>query len=205
MDARIEQVASTVNCWLVGDDEAVIIIDPGTDASAVLDAVGDREVVAVICTHGHDSHVRAALEVAKRDEAPVALHAAECYEWRQVHPDVMPEIEMADGGAFEVADVVLVVMHTPGHSPGSVCLYSEDLKSVFTGDTVVASGPYPHEGSFDDFPGQLAAIGEQVLDLPADTAVLCGHGERTTVAALATHWDSWVDGGPAPLIDEAGA
>jgi glyoxylase-like metal-dependent hydrolase (beta-lactamase superfamily II) len=205
MEARIEQVASAVNCWIVGDDEEVIVIDPGTDAVAVLDAVGDREVVAVICTHGHDNHVLAAPEVAERDEAPVALHAADRMDWRLVHPDMPPDIDIAHGGVFEVADVVLEVLHTPGHSPGSVSLYCQELESVFTGDTVSVAGPCPHEGSFEDFPAQLAAIGEHLLDLPPDTAVLPGHGESTTIGALEEDWDRWVDGGPAVLITEVEA
>src|SRR5262249_39217659 len=75
-DARIEsvQTGAGVNSWIIGDDDEVIVIDPGTDAAAVLGAVGDREVLAVICTHGHEGHCGAALEVAGRDEAPVALH-----------------------------------------------------------------------------------------------------------------------------------
>jgi len=77
MKARIEGVTSAANTWVVGDDEEVIVIDPGTDAEAVLKAVGEREILAVICTHGHAGHVTAAVEVAGRDEAPVALHAAD--------------------------------------------------------------------------------------------------------------------------------
>src|SRR3974390_2114929 len=73
--------------WVVGDDEEVIVIDPGEDAAGVLEAVGDREILAVICTHGHPSHVAAAIEVAGRDEAPVALHPADRLNWRATHPD----------------------------------------------------------------------------------------------------------------------
>jgi len=119
MEARIEGVTGTANTWVVGDDEEAIVIDPGTDAEAVLKAVGEREILAVICTHGHAGHVTAAFEVAERDEAPVALHRSDRLFWRMSHPDVQPEIEMAHGGRFEVADVALEVIHTPGHTPGS--------------------------------------------------------------------------------------
>ena len=73
---------------------------------------------------------------------------------------------MAAGGRFDVCDVRLEVMHTPGHTPGSVSLYCEDLEVVFTGDTLAASGPVPHKGEFPDFARQLTAIGERLLDLP---------------------------------------
>jgi glyoxylase-like metal-dependent hydrolase (beta-lactamase superfamily II) len=196
MEARIERVTEDSG-WVIGDDEEVIVIDPGKEPAGVLEAVGDREILAVICTHGHASHVAAALEVAERDEAPVALHRADRLFWRAVHPEADPEIEMADGGRFEVADTSLEVIHTAGHTPGSVSLYCADLEAVFTGDALLASGPAPHEGEFPDFPGQLTAIGERLLDLPPETRVLAGHGEETTIAAAVKRFDGWVAAGPS--------
>ncbi len=203
MEARIEQVTSPGrdgapdgNTWIVGDDEDVIVIDPGTDAGSVLDAVGEREVLAVICTHGHASHVAAAAEVADRDEAPIALHPRDLLQWRNAKAGDDPEIGMEDGGIFEVADVSLEVIHAPGHTPGSVCLYSEELGAVFSGDVLLARGPVPHEGEFPDFPAQLSAIGEHLLTLDAATRVLPGHGEESTVAAATKRFDSWVTAGP---------
>ena len=196
MQARIEQAGTTVNTWIIGDDEEVIVVDPGRDAGPVLAAVGDREVMAVICTHGHASHAAAAVEVAARDEAPVAVHPKDRIYWREAHPDDDPEIDMEEGGIFEVADVALEVIHAPGHSPGSVCLYSEDLQAVFVGDVLSAAGPVPHESEFPDFSRQLSSIGEQVLTLPGPTRVLPGHGDELTVAAAEKRFDSWVTAGP---------
>src|SRR5215470_15078648 len=165
MDARIDRVTpdhgSGCNTWLVGDDEEVIVVDPGRDAEAVLTAASGREILAVICTHGHPEHVAAALEVAARDVAPVALH-------------------------------------TPGHSPGWVSLYCEELGVVFSGDALLAAGPAPHAGAFPDFPGQLSAIGQELLTLPAGVRVLPGHGEEITVEAAGKRFDSWVAAGPQP-------
>ena len=148
MEARIERVASPgdadvpeSNAWIVGDDDEVIVVDPGRDAGAVLAAVADREILAVICTHGHAAHVAAAPGVAARDEAQVALHPRDRLLWREAHAGGDPEIDMEDGGIFEVADVSLEVIHAPGHSPGSVCLYSEELEAVFAGDSVTAGWP----------------------------------------------------------------
>ena len=195
MEARIERPGDAT-AWIVGDDDEVIVIDPGEDADAVLEAVGDREILAVICTHGHARHVAAAVEVAERDEAPMALHPADRLHWRATHPDTDAEIGMADGGKFEVADVGLEVIHTAGHTPGSVSLYCADLDAVFTGDAQLASGPAAHEGEHPDFPGQLTAIGERLLDLPPRTRVLPGHGEETTISAAAKRFDGWVTAGP---------
>ena len=185
-----------INVWIVGDDEEVIVIDPGRDAAGVLDVVGDREVLAVICTHGHADHVAAAIELAERDEAPVALHPKDRNLWREAYPADDADIEMEDGGIFEVGDVRLEVIHAPGHSGGSVCLYCEDLGVVFTGHVVAAEGPVAHDGEFPDFASQLTAIGEHLLILPSDTRVLPGHGQETTIAAAEKNFDSWVSAGP---------
>ncbi len=204
MEARIDQVTSAVNTWIVGDDEEVIVVDPGTDADAVLGAVGDREVIAVICTHGHAGHSSAALEVAERDEAPVALHPADRLSWREVHGKTDPEIEMEDGGIFEVAGVALEVIHAPGHSAGSVCLYCEDLDVVMCGDVLAADGLVTSEDGFSNFASQLSSIGEHVLTLPGTTRVLPGHGKEFTVAIAEKSFDSWIAAGPgsASAADE---
>jgi glyoxylase-like metal-dependent hydrolase (beta-lactamase superfamily II) len=209
MDARIERVwspriadegeaadASEVNAWVIGDDSEVIVIDPGQDAAGVLEMVGDREVLAVICTHGHATHVAAALEVAERDEAPVALHRADRLHWRSSHKTA-PDIEMENAGSFEIADVRLTVIHTPGHTQGSVSLYCAGLGVVFTGDTLLASGPAAHGGVFPDFPRQLTVIGERLLDLPPETRVLPGHGEESTIAHAEKQFESWITAGPS--------
>ncbi len=215
MEARVERVLAPLagrgedeaaghqageGCgWLIGDDEEVIVVDPGEDADAVLGQVGDREVLAVICTHGHASHIAAAPGVAERDGAPVALHGADLLLWRMAHDGAELEIEMADGGRFDVADVQLEVLHTPGHTPGSVSLYCEELEVVFTGDTLSARGPVPHEGAFPDFPRQLTGIGERLLDLPSRTRVLPGHGAERTIGDAAKRFDGWVTAGPGEL------
>jgi hydroxyacylglutathione hydrolase len=193
MTTRIDQFSppgGEVNTWIIGDDEEVIVIDPGTDSAGVLDAVGDREVLAVICTHGHAAHVAAAIEVADRDEAVVALHPRDRFVWRETHPD--------DPADIEVADVQLEVIHAPGHTPGSVCLYCEDLGVVFTGHVMLAEGPpEPDDDDFPDFAGQLNAIGENLLTLPEDTRVLPGQGPETTIGAAEKKFDSWATAGPA--------
>jgi glyoxylase-like metal-dependent hydrolase (beta-lactamase superfamily II) len=199
-DARIDLVAGTSNSWIVGDDEEVIVVDPGTDADAMLEAVGDREILAVICTHGHPGHCGAALAVAERDEAPVALHPADRREWRDVH-DSDPDIDMEDGGKFEVGGVTLEVLHAPGHSRGSVCLYCEELDAVFVGDVVSDTGPVPRDGGYPNWGKQLDAIGAQVLTLPAQTRILPGHGDEFTVAVAEKRFDGWVAAGQTGTLE----
>lgn len=204
MEARVERVLTDLGegkgtGWLIGDDEEVIVIDPGEDAEAVLSQVGEREILAVICTHGHDRHIAAAVGVAERDEAAVALHRSDLLLWRMAHDGAEIEIEMADGGRFDVSDVRLEVMHTPGHTPGSVSLYCTELEVVFTGDALGAGGPVPHDGEYPDFARQLTAIGERLLDLPSRTRVLPGHGEEFTIGDAAKRFDGWVSAGPGEL------
>ncbi len=99
---------------------------------------------------------------------------------------------MADGGIFEVAGTTVEVIHAGGHTPGSICLYCEELDVVFTGHALTAAGPVRHDGEFRDFAAQLTAIGEHLLTLPPGTRVLPGEGEETTIAAAEKKFDSWV-------------
>ncbi len=193
--ARIELVAGgPANTWLVGDDDEVIVIDPGTPAP-VLAAAGEREILAVICTHGHHGHVAGAPEVAHRDESPIALHPLDRRDWREVHA-TDPTIDMEDEGVFGVSDVTLEVVHAPGHSRGSVLLYCEALGAAFTGDVVGERGPVPHGAGFPDWTKQMDAIGARVLTLPSQTRLLTGHGEEFTVATADRSFSSWYSAGP---------
>lgn len=181
------------NTWIVGDDAEVIVIDPAHDAKAVLEAVGDRDILMVILTGGHDDHTKAAVEVAERDEAPIALHGRDRLLWKDAHPDDDVDISVENGGAFEIGDVQLRVIHTPGHTPGAISLYSEELEAVFTGDTLLAAGPGPvGDDEFPDFATQLTSIGEHLLVLPGHTRILPARGEETTVSELEPHFDAWV-------------
>jgi glyoxylase-like metal-dependent hydrolase (beta-lactamase superfamily II) len=194
-DARVEGVAGRANTWILGDDDEVIVVDPATEAAPVLAAVAGREILAVICTHGHAAHAAAALEVAESDEAPVALHPLDRAVWREVHSGDW-DIDMEDGGRFEVAGVTLEVVHAPGHSRGSVLLYCDELDIAFTGDVVTADGPVPHSRAFPDWGRQLDAIGARVLTLPVETRLLPGHGEEFTVADADKRFNSWYSAGP---------
>ena len=91
----------------------------------------------------------------------------------------------------------------PGHSPGSACIYSEDLQAAFTGDVLSADGPVPHENEFPDFARQLSSIGGHVLTLPGPTRLLPGHGDELTVTMAEKRFDSWVTAGPSTLAGNA--
>jgi glyoxylase-like metal-dependent hydrolase (beta-lactamase superfamily II) len=180
------------NVWLVGDDHEVLVIDAAHDAAAILAAVGDRRVVAVVCTHGHNDHVNAAVEVAAAADAEIALHPADQGLWAQEYDDLVPDLELGEGASFEVAGTRLAVLHTPGHSPGSVSLYAESLGAVFSGDTLFAGGPGATGRSYSDFGQIIASIRDRLFTLPVDTVVHTGHGEDTVIGREAPHLPEWV-------------
>ncbi len=179
------------NIWLVGDDHEVIVIDAAHDATPIIDAVGDRRVAAIVCTHGHNDHINAADDLARATRAPVMLHEADRMLWDVVYPDRAPDAPLRDGDVVRVAGSDLRVLHTPGHSPGGVCLLDE-RGHVFGGDTLFKGGPGATGRSYSDFPTIIRSIRERLLTLPDDTIVHTGHGESTTIGAEAPHLDEWI-------------
>jgi len=179
------------NVWLVGDDSEVVIVDAAHDAAKILAAVGDRSVVAIVCTHAHNDHVNAVRELVAATGAPVRLHADDAMLWDVVNAGIAFE-PLADGDVIAVAGSDLHVLHTPGHSPGGVCLHAPDLGVVLSGDTLFHGGPGATGRSFSDFPTILDSIRERLLTLPSGTRVLTGHGDETTVGAEASAYDEWV-------------
>ena len=180
------------NVWLIGDEREVLVVDAAHDADAIATAVGGRRVRAIVCTHAHDDHVNAAPELSRKLAAPVLLHPAEHVLWRLAHPDMPPpDGELTDGQQLRVADTVLQVLHTPGHSPGSCCLYAPDLNTVFSGDTLFHGGPRATGRSYSDFGMIVESIRDKLLTLPADTTVRTGHGESTRIGEEAAHREEW--------------
>ncbi|GHG39518.1 hydrolase [Sinomonas cellulolyticus] len=180
------------NVWIVGDDTEVIVIDPAHDAGAVAGAVAGRTVTAVLLTHGHDDHIRHAREFADKAGAPVLLHPGDLMLWDALYPGTVPDAEIADGEVFTVAGTEITALHTPGHTPGSVCFHAHTLATVFTGDTLFAGGPGATGRTYSDFPTIIDSITTRLLTLPPETTVNPGHGDPTTIAAEAPHLEEWI-------------
>jgi glyoxylase-like metal-dependent hydrolase (beta-lactamase superfamily II) len=175
------------NVWLVGDDDEVLVIDAPHDAGPILDAIGGRRVTAIVLTHGHNDHLTAAVALREATGAPVWFNPEDRMLWDVVHPDAAPDEELTEGTTFDIAGTTLVALHTPGHSPGSTCLYAEGLGTVFTGDTLFCGGPGATGRSYSDHPTIVASIRARLLTLPGDTVVRTGHGDDTTIAAEAAN------------------
>ena len=180
------------NVWIVGDENEVIVIDAAHDVEKIARGIGGRRVVAVVCTHAHDDHVNRAPALSDQFAAPVLLNPAEAPLWEMTHPDRKPDGELANGDVLRAGAIELRVLHTPGHSPGSSCLYAPELQTVFTGDTLFQGGPGATGRSFSSFDTIIASIRERLLTLPGDTTVRTGHGDSTLISAEAPHLDEWI-------------
>ncbi len=204
MTARVEHLTTTGtfsldggtwevenNVWVVGDDDECVVLDAPHDAEAIRAAIGDRHLRAILCTHAHDDHVRAAPQLADATGAPIRLHPADRELWDLTHPGRAPDSGLADGEEVRVAGTVLRVLHTPGHAPGAVCFAAPELGALFSGDTLFAGGPGATGRSFSDYPTIVASIRDRLLPLPAATVVHTGHGEDTSIGAEAPSLGEW--------------
>lgn len=186
-----ETTAVDTNVWVVGDEHECVVIDAAHDAEAISLVVGERRLVAVISTHGHDDHVDAAPALADAHEAPVLLHPADRVLWDMRHPDRPPDADLLDGKVVEVAGVRLEVLHTPGHSPGACCLHDAAGGALYSGDTLLRGGPGATGRSYSDFDTIIASIRDRLLVLPPETVVRTGHGGTTTIGDETGDLDDW--------------
>lgn len=179
------------NIWLAGDDTEVVVFYAAHDAAPIIEAVGGRNVVAVVCTHGHNDHITVAPELATTLDAPVFLHPADEMLWRAVHPEADFR-SVTDGLVLTAGGIELHALHTPGHSPGSVCWSVPELNAVVSGDTLFQGGPGATGRSYSDFPTILDSISTKLGTLPGETVVYTGHGDTTTIGGEIVHYDEWV-------------
>lgn len=182
------------NCYLVIDEESrsCMIVDPGGDASEILGAV-EREGVRVdkiVLTHAHFDHTGAVKEVRDRTGAPVLVGNgdAELLEnpgWMKPYLDgsasggIRPDGMLSEPGEILLGSISFRVIETPGHTPGSICLYGQGI--LFSGDTLFLESV----GRTDLPGGSFRALKESILGklfvLPDDTVVYPGHGDTTTI------------------------
>ncbi len=180
------------NCYILIDEITAQagVIDPGGDAEQITRELTaqDVEVVAIFCTHGHPDHVAAAHTVLQRiSTARIYMHPDEVamlsrYALPELGEVQLPELtEYKEGDEIDVGKLKLRVVHTPGHSPGSVCLALDKQEVLFTGDLIFV-------GSIGrtDLPGgnesqMQASLRRVVEEFPEDTVLYPGHGPQSTL------------------------
>jgi glyoxylase-like metal-dependent hydrolase (beta-lactamase superfamily II) len=161
-----DPVVGHVNAWLVGDHEECVVIDPPADAEAVLDAVGERQLTAVLFTHCAPGEVTSAPALLEaRPRTRIGVQAGDVEAWDASHPDLHPNLHLSDGDIVTTGDIELIVLHTPGHTPGSCCFHAPDLGVLFPGPTDVSTS-------------------ERLRGLAPETVVHPARGESTTLRAL---------------------
>ena len=189
------------NCYIVGDPVAMraVVIDPGGDAADLADdlATHGLEVDAIVATHAHFDHLIAAEELRALTGAPFYMHRADRFllDWYQesgrmflgVELPPPPEVDTnADEGSRLIAGATeLRVIHTPGHSPGSISLLGDS--AVFSGDTLFAGSIGRTDLPGGDHSALLTGVRGKLFGLPEDLKVFPGHGPATTIGYEKEH------------------
>ena len=183
-----------VNCYLVGDEQTreVVVIDPGGNARDILDTLlrDKLKPIAIVNTHAHFDHIIALTEIRAETGAPFYLHAAEAKVLASAQlgasmfgfPMSQPapaEHLLHDGDEVRVGAIALKVLHTPGHTPGGICLWGDG--HVFVGDTLFQGSIGRTDLPGGDYATLMASIRDKLLTLPDETVVHPGHGEATTI------------------------
>ncbi|MBV9355999.1 MAG: MBL fold metallo-hydrolase [Chloroflexi bacterium] len=191
------------NCWIVGSRRRgeACVIDPGDEPDQILALARDLgvSITRIVASHAHLDHIMAVRPVAATTGAPFLLHEADleiaralpasARQWlgREEPPPPTPAGFTADGDDLEVAGLTLKVLHTPGHTPGSISLYMPEAGLLFSGDTL-----FRESIGRTDLPGgdgvQIArSIAERLYVLPDETRVLPGHMQETTIGHERAH------------------
>lgn len=184
------------NCSIYGDEQTreAIVVDPGDNVDTIL-AVLKRhglKVTAIVVTHGHIDHVAGAQALRRATGAPVYMNAADQEQldqldwqasWLGMPPPERVEVdsELKDGDRLTVGPVELTVLHTPGHTQGSCCLWIPAEQKLIAGDTLFRDSIGRTDLPGGDSRRILASIKEKLLGLPEETRVYPGHGEETTI------------------------
>ena len=188
------------NCYLIGKAPRVAIVDPGGESeriAAVIDEHGWKPE-AILLTHGHIDHVAHCCHLAERYALPVFMHRADLFLLQSAQfpefanmlgarPCPEPAGYLEEGTPVDVAGLVLRVLHTPGHTPGSVSLHVPDAGLLFSGDTLFRGSIGRTDLPGGDTPTIMRSITERLLTLPDDTRVLPGHMSETTICAERHH------------------
>jgi len=167
-----------------------VLIDAANEHGLLLDLSKRLGVRRILETHGHFDHIGA---VAAMREAgyEVAVTSADAPMLKDVGYDVF----LDDAEVIEVGRIRLHAIHNPGHTPGSVSFRVEGSPVLFSGDTLFPGGPGNTTFPGGDFPTIISSLDDRLFPLPAETVVMPGHGQDTTIGNERPHLAEWVERG----------
>jgi glyoxylase-like metal-dependent hydrolase (beta-lactamase superfamily II) len=184
-----------VNCFIVYTEKnEAIIIDPGSNAEKIKKIILNEKLTITHCfaTHGHMDHISAMAQIVKEQNIKNVLMHHDDIEWAFKEENSMPPYYpkpesphipitlLADKMNLNIAKFKIEIIHTPGHSPGSISLYFPNNKLVFTGDTLFKNGVGRTDVPRSDSE-KLGSSLKKLFKLPPETQVFPGHGEKTTI------------------------
>lgn len=178
MDIKRLEVGSFENdCYILicPRKSESVIIDPAAEGPRILQETKTTRVRYILITHGHLDHIGALEEVRNYTKAPVGIHPQDSRALKRE-----ADFFLEDGQMLSFGDIALKVMHTPGHSPGSVCFLYK--KILFSGDTIFPNGPGSTEIPGADRQLILQSIHSKVFTLADETIIYPGHGLETTIS-----------------------
>jgi glyoxylase-like metal-dependent hydrolase (beta-lactamase superfamily II) len=164
-----------VNCYILSDatSKEAVVIDPGLPAEKIVDQAAGLTIKYILATHGHPGHVAGKDDVKAVTGGETGIHTADAKQFLR-----SADKYLFDGDELEFGDLKLQVLHTPGHTPGSVCFVVAN--HAFVGDTILAGG-IGRQMPETDLRRQMMSIGTKLLRLPPATALYPGHGPATSL------------------------
>ncbi len=191
---KLEVGPIMANCFIIGCEETkeAIVVDPGDDADRILMALAKLElkVKYLVNTHGHFDHVGANKRMKEVTGAILAIHSGDAPMLSELSQSASmfglsaenspePDLVLKDGDEISFGKITLRVIHTPGHSQGGICLYTEG--HLFAGDTLFARSIGRTDLPGGNFDTLIASIKDKLLILDDDTVVYTGHGPETSI------------------------
>jgi hydroxyacylglutathione hydrolase len=186
----------SANCFIVGKKSVGegMVVDPGGNSDSIWQAITETglDIKMIVLTHGHSDHIAALRDIQDKTGAAVVIHIEDA-DFLEGHGSVSsqfgisyrtpypPERLLRDGDEINVGDMRFEVIHTPGHTPGSICLLTDF--GVFTGDTIFRRGIGTTLMPGSSRPQLLNSIQKRLMTLPDDTVIYPGHGRETTIGA----------------------
>ncbi len=181
------------NCYIIGSDDTreAFVVDPGDEPDRIINLILEEKlrIKFIVCTHAHFDHVGAVPEIKEQTNAKIVIHGKDLELYKNIDKQAIlwgykidplppPDVIVSEGDELDVGNLVFKILHTPGHSPGAISIYGEDI--LITGDTLFA-GSVGRTDLYGGDIGELKNTFKRLMTLPDKTKVLPGHGPETTI------------------------